>query len=37
MFEAILDVLFVRLQHGQVVDVDDQDMIEVVQDIQWLL
>jgi hypothetical protein len=26
VFEAVSDVLFVRLRHGQVVDVDDQDV-----------
>ena len=37
VFEAVSDMLFVRLQQGQVVDVKDQDVIEVAQDIQYLL
>ena len=37
LVESISDVLFVKIQHGQVVDVEDQDVIEVVRDIEWLL
>jgi hypothetical protein len=37
LVEAISDVLFVIMQHGQAVDVEDQDVIEVVRDIEWLL
>ena len=37
LVESISDVLFVKIQHGQAVDVEDQDVIEVVRDIEWLL
>ena len=37
LVESISDVLFVKIQRGQAVDVEDQDVIEVVRDIEWLL
>ena len=37
LVESISDVSFVKIQHGQAVDVEDQDVIEVVRDIEWLL
>ena len=36
VFKAISDMLFVRLQQGQVINVEDQDVIEVAQDIQYV-
>jgi hypothetical protein len=37
LVESILDVFFVKIQLSQAVDIEDQDVIEVVCDIEWLL